>query len=114
MNFYVFQCSLIDWLDSGIVVIDCNKKIRFLNRKFYEFFQLKGEIDCYIGMYVLDLYYFFDKEINKIKFGNIEKLIKIMKEIKIDIGMILCYNCFFLNEKNNFVGYLWEFEDIIE
>lgn len=114
MNSYAFQRSLIDWLDSGIAVTDCNKKIRLLNRKFYELFQLKGEIDCHIGMHASDLHYLFDKEINKIKLGNTKKLTKITKEIKIDTGMTLRYNCFPLNEKNNFVGYLWEFEDITE
>lgn len=114
MNSYAFQRSLIDWLDSGIAVTDCNKKIRLLNRKFYELFQLKGEIDCHIGMHASDLHYLFDKEINKIKLGNTEKLTKITKEIKIDTSMTLRYNCFPLNEKNNFVGYLWEFEDITE
>ncbi|MEH6886252.1 PAS domain-containing protein, partial [Priestia megaterium] len=61
MNSYAFQRSLIDRLDSGIAVTDCNKKIRLLNRKFYELFQLKGEVDCHIGMQASDLHYLFDK-----------------------------------------------------
>lgn len=56
----------------------------------------------------------FDKEINKIKLENKEKRTRTTKEIKIDTGMTLRYNCFPLNEENDFVGYLWEFEDITE
>jgi ribose transport system substrate-binding protein len=114
MNSYAFQRSLIDRLDSGIAVTDCNKKIRLLNRKFYELFQLKGEVDCHIGMQASDLHYLFDKEINKNKFENTEKRTRTTKEIKIDTGRTLRYNCFPLNEENDFVGYLWEFEDITE
>lgn len=114
LNSYAFQRSLIDQLDSGVVVTDCNKRIRLLNKKFYDIFQLEGGIDWYIGQHAPDLYDLFDKEINEEAIESIGKQSRTMKEIEMNSDTTLRYNCFPFNGENGFTGYMWEFEDITE
>ncbi|OXS77864.1 substrate-binding domain-containing protein [Domibacillus enclensis] len=111
MHSYVFQRNLIDQLDRGIVMTDRNKKIRLMNKKFYEMFSLEGGIDLYIGQYAAQLHHLFDEKIETERHGNLKRP---TKEIKINQHILLRCNCSALIEENEICGYIWDFEDVTE
>lgn len=114
MDSYAFQRNLIDRLDRGIIVTDRNKKIRLMNKKFYEMFKLDGGIDLYIGHHAPDLHSLFDEEMNELETEKLGNQKSIAKEIEVYQTVTLRCNCVPLNGENEDYGYLWDFEDVTE
>jgi ribose transport system substrate-binding protein len=114
MNSYVAQWNLIDWLSSGVVVIDENKLIRLMNKKCYEMFGLEGEVDSYIGQHASDICYLFNEEIIKHEKKNLENHPGTTTEIEIKNSRKLRCNYVPFNKDIGVNWHLWEFEEITE
>ncbi|WP_409300730.1 ATP-binding protein [Peribacillus sp. SCS-155] len=110
---YAFQNTLINHLGSGIVAIDQNRCVKWMNTQFHEMFQLKDKIDFYIGKNSADFNRLFLQ-------GQITKSVlkpegcnRYSAEIELFDKIIKCTNVQ-LESQQEFLGEMWKFEDITE
>ncbi|WP_233523025.1 ATP-binding response regulator [Peribacillus saganii] len=110
-----FQKTLLDNLESGIVVTDQNRNFSLINKKALELFNLSDEAQ-YLGKFAPDYHTVWKSEerdtVNKQVVASMNRKVNVSREIEMDNGKVVSASYIPFSAGEEISGNIFEFVDI--